>query len=41
LTLGAANWEYTEVTAGLAKGDRIVLSLDKEGIEDGAPVKPE
>lgn len=41
LTLGVANWEYTEATAGLKKGDRIVLSLDKEGIEDGARAKPE
>jgi HlyD family secretion protein len=41
LTLGAANWEYTEVAKGIGKGDRIVLSLDKEGIKDGARAQPE
>ena len=33
---GLANWEYTEVLEGLAAGDRIVLSLEKEGVKAGA-----
>jgi HlyD family secretion protein len=28
---GLANWEYTEVTAGLAAGERVVLSLERSG----------
>lgn len=33
---GIGNWEQTEVVSGLAAGERIVLSLDREGVEDGA-----
>jgi HlyD family secretion protein len=32
---GIANWEYTEVLEGLAAGDRIVVSLEKEGVKAG------
>jgi HlyD family secretion protein len=35
---GLANWEYTEVLEGLTSGDRIVLSLEKEGVKPGARV---
>ena len=38
---GLANWEYTEVLEGLAAGDRIVTSLEKEGVKAGAPVTPD
>ncbi|MDP1651885.1 MAG: efflux RND transporter periplasmic adaptor subunit [Rhodocyclaceae bacterium] len=38
---GLANWEYTEVLEGLAAGDRIVLSLEKEGVKPGARVVEE
>ena len=38
---GIANWEYTEVTSGLAEGDHIVTSLEREGIKAGATVTPE
>jgi len=34
---GLANWDRTEVTAGLAEGDAVVLSLDRDGVEAGAP----
>jgi len=33
---GLANWEYTEVKAGLARGDRVVTSLEREGVKAGA-----
>jgi HlyD family secretion protein len=33
---GLANWEYTEVIEGLAEGDRIVTSLEREGVKVGA-----
>ena len=32
---GLANWEYTEVKAGLARGDRVVTSLEREGVKAG------
>jgi HlyD family secretion protein len=38
---GIANWEYTEVLGGLAAGDRVVSSIDREGVADGALVEPE
>ncbi|TXG95183.1 MAG: efflux RND transporter periplasmic adaptor subunit [Rhodocyclaceae bacterium] len=38
---GLANWEYTEVLDGLQAGERIVTSLDKEGVKAGARVTPE
>jgi HlyD family secretion protein len=33
---GLANWEFTEVVEGLAAGDRIVTSLEREGVKAGA-----
>ncbi len=33
---GLANWEFAEILEGLAPGDRIVLSLEKEGVRPGA-----
>jgi HlyD family secretion protein len=38
VTTGLANWEQTEITAGLAEGERIVLTLDQAGIKAGAKV---
>lgn len=32
---GLANWEQTEVVEGLAAGDRIVTSLEREGVKTG------
>ena len=34
---GVANWEYTEVLGGLAPGERVVTSLEREGVRAGAP----
>ncbi|HJU70791.1 MAG TPA: efflux RND transporter periplasmic adaptor subunit [Paucimonas sp.] len=33
---GLANWEYTEVLDGLAIGERVVTSLEREGVKAGA-----
>ena len=33
---GLANWEYTEVLAGLAPGERVVTSLERAGVVAGA-----
>ncbi len=41
IKVGLSNWEYTEVLEGLKAGDRIVTSLEKEGIKAGAVVMPD
>ena len=33
---GLANWEFTEVLEGLAAGDKVVTSLEREGVKTGA-----
>ncbi len=33
---GVANWEFTEVRSGLAAGELVVTSVDREGVADGA-----
>lgn len=38
---GITNWEYVEVLAGLKAGDRIVTSLERDGVKSGALVTPE
>jgi len=38
---GIANWEFTEILGGLNAGDRVVSSIDREGVVDGAFVTPE
>ena len=39
--IGLANWEYTEIVSGLSNGERIVGTLEKEGIKAGARVIPD
>ncbi len=36
LKTGLKNWEYTEVTDGLAGGEHVVTSLDRAGVKAGA-----
>lgn len=38
---GIGNWEYTEVRSGLEPGERVIVSLDKEEIRDGVPIRIE
>ena len=33
---GLSNWEFTEVTEGLRAGDRVVTSLERAGVKNGA-----
>ncbi|MBW6494844.1 MAG: efflux RND transporter periplasmic adaptor subunit [Burkholderiaceae bacterium] len=33
---GLSNWEFTEVLEGLKSGDRVVTSLEREGVKAGA-----
>jgi len=35
---GLSNWEYTEILSNVAASDRIVLSIEREGLEQGAQV---
>lgn len=37
--VGLANWRFTEITGGLAAGDRIVGSLDQKGLAAGVSVQ--
>lgn len=38
---GMHNWSYSEVLSGLKEGDRIVVSVEREGLEEGVQIKPE
>lgn len=33
---GLSNWEQTEIRSGLDAGEQVILSLDRDGVEDGA-----
>lgn len=33
---GLRNWEYVEITRGLSEGERVVTTVDREGLVDGA-----
>ncbi len=37
---GIRNWNFTEITAGLAPGDRVVTSLDQQGLAEGVLATP-
>ena len=36
IEVGLANWEFTEVKAGITRGDQVVTSLEREGVKAGA-----
>jgi HlyD family secretion protein len=38
---GIANWEFTEIVRGVEQGDRVVSSIDRDGVVDGAAVNVE
>ncbi|HPQ25722.1 MAG TPA: efflux RND transporter periplasmic adaptor subunit [Gammaproteobacteria bacterium] len=38
---GTANWDHTQITDGLAEGELIVTSVDREGLADGVAAKRE
>ena len=39
--IGLANWRWTEVLEGLSEGERIVASLEQDGLGDGVAALPE
>ena len=38
---GLANWEFTEITAGVRPGDAVVISLDRQEVHEGARARIE
>jgi len=38
---GISNWEFTEILSGIESGARVVSSIDRDGVVDGAAVMPE
>ncbi len=38
---GLSNWRYSQVVSGLAEGEELVLSVDRDGVEAGALIRPE
>jgi HlyD family secretion protein len=36
---GLKNWEWTQVTEGMSKGEEVVVSAEREGVEDGVTAK--
>jgi len=41
ITAGLANWKFTEITQGLEPGEKVIISIDRKGLKDGALVKIE
>ena len=41
ITTGLTNWKFTEVSAGLQPGDKVVTSIDRQGLADGVLVEVE
>ena len=41
IEVGLANWKFTEVRSGLAPGDRVVTSVDRQGLAEGVPAEAE
>ncbi len=38
---GLSNWSFTEVLSGLSAGEKVVVSVDREGVKDGAEARIE
>lgn len=41
ISRGLANWEFTEIVDGLSEGELVVLSVDREGVVEGAAAERE
>jgi HlyD family secretion protein len=41
IQVGLSNWEFTEVRSGLRLGERVVISVGREGVKAGVRAKPE
>jgi HlyD family secretion protein len=40
IVTGLKNWEWTEVLEGVAEGDQVITSVDRQGVREGALVEP-
>jgi HlyD family secretion protein len=38
---GLSNWEFTEILAGLRENESVVVTVDRDGVEDGARAESE
>jgi HlyD family secretion protein len=38
--IGLRNWEWIEIVEGLAEGETVITSLDRQGVKAGVAVKP-
>ena len=38
---GVSSWEYTEIRSGLQQGEKVVLSVEREGVAPGVSAVPE
>jgi len=36
VTIGISNWRYTEILDGIKAGEQLVISIEREGVEEGA-----
>ncbi|MDJ0739467.1 MAG: efflux RND transporter periplasmic adaptor subunit [Gammaproteobacteria bacterium] len=41
IEVGTANWDHTEIVNGLAEGELVVTSVEREGLADGVSAKRE
>jgi HlyD family secretion protein len=41
ITTGLSNWEWTQVVDGLSDGEEVVVSVEREGVEDSVVAKRE
>lgn len=39
VTVGLSNWQFTEVREGLSAGERVITTIDRQGVKDGALVE--
>jgi HlyD family secretion protein len=39
ITTGLKNWEWTQVVEGLSEGEEVVVSVEREGVEDGVAAR--
>ena len=37
--VGLKNWEFAEIAKGLSEGERVVVSLDRAEVKEGARAK--
>jgi HlyD family secretion protein len=39
IQVGASNWDFTQIVAGLQEGDRVIIPVDGAKLDDGRPVQ--